>query len=321
MKKKYLKIHKFIRFWLLLAWWFVCHRLPFLRVFVARRGRCTLHRSARVRLSSIGYYSWNYVCKISILNACWIDEKKLNIFPCAHFGRLSCDHSALMVGACNKNRRMLRSYQIERVRGNVKERICMLYLLVPNIFRLFNVRHTHFKCHSFWRTPFFGSGGSGNGGWGRGRTTKKTARICTLKAYKVVRVEESKKISGVSGAEAKHAIESELLLLSDVRLFCRKAELSLLHFNKSKCSRMKRHPFARRFEWARIGVKSNFPPKKRDTLVFFRHSLHLARPQCIFIIPMGMFIFFPFLIHLIFFPFASMNFRSKFAFPGCCCFT
>ena len=65
--------------------------------------------------------------------------------------------------------------------------------------------------------------------------------------------------------------------------------------------------------------KIEFRPKK-DTLAFFWHSLHLARPQCIFIIPMGMFIFSHSWFTL-FFSFASMNFRLKFAFPGCCCST
>lgn len=76
------------------------------------------------------FYSWNYVCKISILNAC-IE----NLF-------LKCVRVRFM-----RNRLKIR-YD--------GERICMLReQLEFSIEMCFvQLKHTHFKCHSFWRFLF-----------------------------------------------------------------------------------------------------------------------------------------------------------------------
>lgn len=187
-KKIYVKIHKFIRFWLLLAWWFICHRLSFFCVFVARREKFS---GARVLLSSIGYYSWNYVCKISILNACWI-EKKIKHFS-LFVGCLAIMAYWWLVRVIKIGKRMLRSYQWEWAKGNVKERICMLYCLFREHFSVIQ-RSAHALQMSFILTYTIFWLWWQQRRWWKRKNNKKNSTY-TLKAYKVVRVEENKKLA------------------------------------------------------------------------------------------------------------------------------
>lgn len=105
----------------------------------------------------IAYYSWNYVCKISIRNAC----KKYEIFVRKRV-------RVIKIGNSYNNRRRRRRRQRQRQRqswnsrrcwwrwqwqrhqGNVEERICM-FQLVQHFACLACSHHTHFRCHSYWR--------------------------------------------------------------------------------------------------------------------------------------------------------------------------